>query len=182
MKRNLIGLILGLGLIFAVSSDVLAQGRGRGGGGGNGRGNSGGQTVNRGNSGGINTNSSQNRRNDDRVNENRKNTGGQNNRYNGLSRKTGISSQKLRSWYESERALNPDLTYGQFVAANMIAGNHDGISAQEILSGLGNGRSIGQVLQDEGWSENQIKKERKRIKSKVKDDDDYQDRDRDWRF
>lgn len=180
MKKNLIGLILGLGLIFAVSSDAFAQGRGRGGGGGNGngRGNSG--TVTRGNSGNDNINRSRNDRND-KINNNRGNTNAQNNRYEGLSRKTGMSSQSLRKWYESQRELNPDLTYGQFVAANMIARNHQGISAQTILNGLENGSSIGQVLQDQGWNKNQIKSERKRIKKNVKDAG-YQDRDRDWKY
>jgi hypothetical protein len=178
MKKNLIGLILGLGLIFAVSADAFAQGRGRGGGGnGNGRGNSGNQTtVIRGNSKNDDLN-----RSDRKDNDNRKNTNAGNNRYEGLSRKMGMSSQSLRKWYESERALNPNLTYGQFVAANMIARNHDGISAQTILNGLGSGRSIGQVLQDQGWNQKRIKKERKRIKSKV-DDDGYKDIDRDWRL
>ena len=181
MKKNLIGLVLGLGLILAVSSDAFAQGRGRGGGGGNGngRGNSG--SVNRGNSGNVNVNRSKNDRKDtvknDRVNNS-------NNRYNGLSRKTGMSSVSLQKWYESQRALNPNLTYGQFVAANMIARNHPGISAQTILDGLGSGRSIGQVLHGQGWNESRIKSERKRIKKNVKDDGliDYTDRDKDWKF
>jgi hypothetical protein len=123
-------------------------------------------------------NRSRNDRNDT-INNNRGNA--QNNRYEGLSRKTGMSSQSLRKWYESERELNPNLTYGQFVAANMIAGNHKGISAQSILNGLGNGSSIGQVLQDQGWNENQIRSERKRIKKNVKNAG-YQDRDKDWKF
>lgn len=181
MKKNLIGLILVLGLIFAVSSDAFAQGRGRGGGGGNGngRGNSGSQTTTRGNTGNDNSNKSKSDRKEDRSIS--KNTNAQNNRYNGLSRKTGMSSASLQKWYESERALNPDLTYGQFVAANMIARNHDGISAQTILNGLGSGRSIGQVLQNQGWNKERIKKERKRVKSNA-DDDGYQDRDRDWKL
>lgn len=193
MKKNVLGVILGIGLILTVAGDAFAQGRGRGNGGGNGRGNSGGQNVGRGNSNADRNRSNQkrnddsydrgngNRRNDDRMS---RNSGGRNNRFKGLSRKTGMSAESLRDWYESERASNPGLTYGQFVAANMIARNRGNLSAQDILDGLRDGDSIGQVLRDHRWDDKQIKKERKRIKSRMSDDDDdiYDDRDSDWDF
>src|SRR5688500_1808709 len=60
--------------------------------------------------------------------------GGQSNRFKGLSKKLGRSPESVQAWFESERRMNPRLTYGQFVAANMIAKkNSKGISAQTLL-------------------------------------------------
>jgi hypothetical protein len=101
-------------------------------------------------------------------------------RFKGLSKRLGIPEQKLAARYEIERAANPDLTYGQFVAAHMIAKNHKGISAGSILDGLRNGRSIGQTLKDRKWKKRQIDRERKRIRDLNRDDRDYDDRDDDW--
>ena len=99
-----------------------------------------------------------------------------------MSKKTGISEGALRSRYELERRLNPDLTYGQFVAAHMISRNHRGISTGDILGGLRDGRSIGQILNNKGWDKGKINKERKRIRDNYKDDDDFDDRDDWWGF
>ena len=108
---------------------------------------------------------------------------GNSNRFKGLSKKTGISESQLRARYEAERRLNPDLTYGQFVAAHMVAKNHRGVSTGDILGGLRDGQSIGQVLSKKGWDQGKIDKERKRIKKdREKDKDrDYDDDDKTWR-
>lgn len=108
-------------------------------------------------------------------------------RYKGLSRKTGHSPESLWAWYESERARNPRLTHGQFVAANMIARNPaKGISAQTILTGLRNGDSIGQVLYRRGMTEKEIRDERSRVRKLIDDDRNfdygYDDLDSYWRI
>lgn len=78
--------------------------------------------------------------------------------------------------------MNPDLTYGQFVAAYMLSRNHRGISTGDILGGLRSGRSIGQILNNKGWKRDKIDKERRRIRDIYKDDRDYDDRDDYWGF
>ena len=175
-----LGILVGLLLVGGLSANVWAQGKGKGNGKGNGNSN-----VSRGNS-----NKSKN--SDDSLwngfpdDRNRRGNGNRSNgnsqRFKGLSKKTGISEGALRSRYELERRLNPDLTYGQFVAAHMISRNHRGISSGDILDGLRSGRSIGQVLNNKGWDKEKIKKERKRIRDVYKDDDDFDDRDDFWGF
>lgn len=103
-------------------------------------------------------------------------------RFKGLSKRLGIPQEKLETRYDIERAANPDLTYGQFVAAHMIARNHKGISAGDILDGLRNGRSIGQTLKGRKWDKRRIDRERKRIRDLYRDDRDYDDRDDDWKW
>jgi len=185
MKKGFWGFLAAFALVFVLTADGFSQGRGRGnGGGGNGRGNMGNPSVNRGNSGNRDRNiddRSDKRRDDSRID---KNSGRQNNnRYNGLARQTGMSSASLQKWFEAERLANPNLTFGQFVAANMIARHHDSVSAQMILDGLQNGDSIGQTLHNAGFNEKQVKQERKRLKKQMGDGDfDYDDRERDWRF
>jgi hypothetical protein len=180
---KLLGILVGFVLICGLSAGVLAQGKGKGNGKGNGNGNS----SSRGNS-----NKSKN--SDDSLwngfpdDRNRQRGEGNNSsinksqRFKGLSKKTGISEDALRTRFEYERRLNPDLTYGQFVAAHMISRNHRGISTGDILGGLRDGRSIGQTLKNKGWDKGKVDKERRRIRDIYKDDDDFDDRDDYWGF
>ncbi len=173
---RLLGSFVGLLLIFGVSADVLAQGTGKGNG--------------KGNSSSTREKSDKSKNPDDSLwsgfpeDKNKQKRGNGNNsslnksqRFKGLSKKTGVSTDRLQSQFEYERKLNPDLTYGQFVAANMISRNHRGISTGDILTGLRKGKSIGQTLKSNGWDKGKIDKERKRIRDIYKDDNDYDDRD-----
>jgi hypothetical protein len=167
-------LTLSLIMVFVLSSDVLGQGKGKGNGKGNGQ------------------SQGKSKHDDDGWNRDEKGKGkakkndsltGSDNRFRGLSKKLGRSPESLRDWYNNERAVNPNLSYGQFVAANMVARNHN-MSAETILRGLRRGRSIGQILKGSGWDDDRIKNERKRLK-KMRDDDGidgYMDSDIDWRF
>jgi len=124
-------------------------------------------------------------RGDKGTGKSKKNDGltGSDNRFKGLSKKLGRSPESLRDWYNAERAVNPNLSYGQFVAANMVARNHN-MRADTILRGLRRGQSIGQILKRSGWDGDRIKDERKRLK-KMRDDDGldgYMDSDIDWNF
>ena len=190
MKSRLIGLLTIAIIILAVSCLSFGQGkgngRGNGNGGGNGKGNSGSSVAD------IfgNDNSKRGRGNGKKndsmggiFGDNQKGNG-KSNRFKGLAKKTGMSPEALQARYEIERRMNPDLTYGQFVAAHMVGKNHRGISTGDILGGLRNGQSMGQVLHERGWDKNKIEKERKRIK-KDRDrdhDGDYDDDDRTWRL
>lgn len=181
-----------IALFLAAAGSALSQGRGKGSSASRGSNSSATRGANSGsNSGSINRGRSDDRRDNDRrgASERRGKSdtaeAGGANRFRGLSKQTGISQDNLRSRFEAERALNPDLTYGQFVAAHMIArnnGNNKNISTDGILEGLRNGDSIGRSLHRAGLSNSQIKAERKRLKKLMKDDKDFEDSDRDWRI
>lgn len=201
--KKLMGFFAVAAIVLCLSLGVSAQGKGGGKGNSGGRGNGGGKGSNGPVFGGSDSNRGRGGNNDSigggkkEKNKNKGNSGDVlggsnsenhgNNRYKGLSKKTGVPEDVLRARYEAEKALNPKLTYGQFVAAHMIAKNHKGISTGDILGGLRDGDSIGQILHDRGWDKDRIKKERKRIKKEMKknrdnNDDDFDDDDRDWNF
>lgn len=187
-------------LFLAAAGSALSQGRGKGGSasrGGNSSAQRGGNSsATRGGNSNTDRGSVNRGRSDDRRETDRRGTSegrgksdnteaGSANRFRGLSKQTGISQDNLRSRFEAERALNPDLTYGQFVAAHMIARNNrnnKNITTDGILDGLRNGDSIGRSLHRSGLSESQIKAERKRLKKLMKGDKDFEDRDGDWRI
>lgn len=177
--------LYGLALfVLAFASEGIAQGKGKGNSGN--KGNSGQSQGNKGNSGKSDDSIFDDDKEKSKSRGKNSNLLGSDNRYKGLSKKLGRSPESLKAWYESERAFNRDLTYGQFVAANMVSQNHSGISANTILAGLRRGESIGQTLKRKGWDDDRIKNERKRLKKLHDDDDDglidYIDRDIDWRF
>lgn len=72
-------------------------------------------------------------------------------RYSGLARRLNTSPEHLHRRYDEALRLNPDLQFGQFLAANVVASNLSGrrigISADALLDGLANGRSLGRTLQ-----------------------------------
>ena len=93
-------------------------------------------------------------------------------RYSGLSRRLGSTPSDLRSAYERALLANPDLKFGQFVAANMIAENlnarHSGITSSAILAGLANGDSIGRTLKNLGISSDEAKRAEQEAKDRIK--------------
>lgn len=99
-------------------------------------------------------------------------------RFNGLAKKIGMSPERAQDWYERERYLNPRLTFGQFVAANMIARKHSDryprLTAKAILIRMRDGESLGQAVKSLGLKDRDYDRERRRI------DDVFSDNDRDW--
>lgn len=189
------GLALAFLMVSGTGSATLAQGHGHSGGGG-GRPSGAGQPsgnpgVDRGlgnastNSGGRSdtglgnaSTRSNGRSNDgiDRARAGRNNSASLSdtdlNRYRGLSRKLGTTPEEMRSRYAAALAANPDLKYGQFVAANVIADNLNGrnpsITSSAILAGLANGDSIGQTLHSLGLAKDDAKATEKEAKQKIK--------------
>ncbi len=94
------------------------------------------------------------------------------NRYRGISQKLNTTPEALRSQYQTALANNPDLKFGQFVAANMIANNlgsrNPRVTASAILSGLQSGDSIGETLRNLGVSSSEAKDTEKRAKREMK--------------
>ena len=152
--KSLIGLSLGLALMVVMALDVSGQGRGGGrpagtGGGGGRPTGAGGPPAGVGVDRGLGTASTRsNGRSDDGLTTASTRSNGRSlngierarlarenansmsdndlNRYRGLSRKLGTTPEAMRAAYEAALIQNPDLTYGQFVAANVVADNLGG--------------------------------------------------------
>jgi len=187
-------------LVLVLATGVVGQGRGRGGGAGGGRGSGGGGShgggppagvgVDRGlgnaseRSGGrsddglSNASSRSNGRSDaglERARRASKNLHGADNDLDdhpGLPRALHTNANDLRSGYQAALAVNPDLKFGNYVAATRLSQNLNSrfpnITRDAILSGLASGRSLGQTLQDLGLSEHEANDARKRADAEIK--------------
>ncbi len=91
----------------------------------------------------------------------------------GLAKGMNMSANELRSGYQAALATNPDLKFGQFVAANRIAKNqgdrNPNITTGAILQGLADGKSIGQRLQELGLSSKEAKDAEKAADREIKE-------------
>lgn len=169
-------------IVIAAHTDAFSQGRGRGGGGGRGQG--GGPPAGVGVDRGVgNASVRSGGRSDDGLGTAATKSGGRStagldrarlasmnanrmsdtelNRYRGLSRRLGTTPEEMRARYQAALLTNPDLTYGNFVAAHVIADNmrnrFPNVTAPNILAGLANGDSIGQTLRDLRLTKEQAK-------------------------
>jgi hypothetical protein len=83
------------------------------------------------------------------------------------------TANDLREGYRAALAANPNLKFGQYVAATRLAANlgatHPGITRNAILAGLARGRSIGQTLQDLGLSSRQSKDAERQANRQIKE-------------
>jgi hypothetical protein len=197
-KHSMRLLCLGLVSLFIVGAciDASAQGRGRGGGGGRPAGNPGiGNRGGGGVDGGLGTASDRSRgRSDDGLgrasdksggrsdagldraraaNENAKQADKELRDNPGLAKGMNMSANQLRSGYQAALANNPDLKFGQFVAANRIAKNlgdrNPNITTGAILQGLADGKSIGQRLQELGLNSREAKEAEKTAEREIKE-------------
>jgi len=184
MKKIMVTAAVALAFMFclAAESNILAQGRGNGGGGG--RGNGVGRPATVGVDRGLgNASIKSNGRSDDGLSNastksNGRSTGGLDrarlarikanevsdgeiNRFRGLSRKLGTTPEEARALYEAALLANPDLKYGQFVAAHMVADNlgrrFPNITTANILLGYQNGDSLGRTLRNLRLTKEQAK-------------------------
>jgi hypothetical protein len=80
--------------------------------------------------------------------------------------------EQLRRDYEAALADNPNLKFGQFVAANMLArnlgANNPRVTTTAILDGLADGDSIGQTLQNLGVSKQEARDAARRLERERK--------------
>jgi hypothetical protein len=198
---RLAGVALACLFILGTQTIASAQGRGRGGGGGgNGGGrpagvgggpSSGSPGVDR----GLGTASERSRGRSDRgletasVNSNGRSDEGLNRarlarensrradkeirEHPGLVNKLHTTPRDLRSQYEAALLTNPDLKFGQFVAAHMLGRNlgrrNANITTEAILDGLADGKSIGRTLQDLGLSSREAKEAEKNAQREIKE-------------
>ncbi len=193
MLRTLGATLVAIAFGLAVVTSAAAQGRGRGGGSGGGRGSGMGQPsgvgVDRGlgrssdasngraDSGRDNASVRSNGRSDaglDRARIASENLSDANRdlvRHPGITNVVHTNANNLRSQYQAALANNPNLKFGQFVAATRLAqnlsGRHPNITRTAILAGLASGRSIGQTLQDLGLSSPEAKATRKQAEREI---------------
>jgi hypothetical protein len=196
MKSKIIStvgaVVMAIAFATTMSTNVAAQGRG---GGGGGRGASGtgpppGVGVNRGlgrssdasngraDSGRANASDRSNGRSDAGLerariaSENLSHANRELTKHPRLANALHLNANDLRAGYQAALVNNPDLTFGQFVAATRLAqnlgGNHPNITRGAILNGLANGDSIGQTLQNLGLSSREAKEARKRAEKEIK--------------
>jgi hypothetical protein len=181
-------------LVLLVATGAFAQGRGRGGGGGRGggSGNAGGPPAGRGvERGHDNASSKSGGRSDEGLNNASTKSKGRSDaglerarqanlrradddmrNHPNLPRALHTNANDLRAGYQTALRSNPDLSFGNYVAATRLSQNlgsrHPGITRDAILGGLASGRSMGRTLQDLGLSERDSKDARRRVDDEIK--------------
>jgi hypothetical protein len=89
-----------------------------------------------------------------------------------MTRTLRTNANDLRSGYQAALVSNPNLKFGNYVAATRLAQNlgtrRPNITRSAILAGLASGRSLGQTLQDLGLSERQASDARKLADREIK--------------
>jgi hypothetical protein len=187
-------LILFIFLTLALAPGAYAQGRGHGGGVGGGRGSGGGPPSGVGADRGLgnasnrsggrsddglgNASTKSNGRSDDGLDRARRASSNMHkadddlNDHPGLPRALHTNANDLRAGYQSALATNPDLTFGNYVAATRLGQNLNArfpnVTRDAILSGLASGRSLGQTLQDLGLNSDESKQARKQADAEIK--------------
>ena len=185
-------------LALMLSTGVFAQGRGRGGGVGGGRGSGGGggsagvpsgigvdrglgnaseRSGGRSNKGLGTASEKSNGRSDAgldraRASSNLRQADEDLADHPGVPRALHMSANSLRSGFQAALATNPNLKFGQYVAATRLAQNlgsrFPNITRNAILAGLASGRSIGQTLHDLGLSDHEASEAKKRADKEIK--------------
>ena len=91
----------------------------------------------------------------------------------GMAASFHTTANNLRSGYRAALATNPNLKFGQYVAATRLAANlgrrNPNITTSAILAELANGKSIGQTLQNLGLSKQEAKDAQKRVDQEIKE-------------
>ena len=89
-----------------------------------------------------------------------------------MAQALNMNANSLRSGYQAALVLNPELKFGQFVAASRLGQNlgrrSPNITRDAILGGLASGRSIGQTLQDLGLTDDEASAAKKRVDREIK--------------
>jgi hypothetical protein len=194
--RGIVYALLSAFVVITLTTSAFGQGRGGGvgGGRGSGAGNAGGPPPGVGvDRGSGNASSRSNGRSDDGL-------GNASDRSNGRSdaglERAGIASDNLhradqdlrdhpgvantlhrnandlRAGYQTALLTNPNLKFGQYVAATRLAQNlgnrFPAITQSAILAGLASGQSIGSTLQDLGLSSREANEAKKQADREIK--------------
>ena len=190
LKFLFAAIVLG-GLFLITGADVSAQGRGngRGNGGGQGMGRPAGVGVDRGlGNAGIrsdgrsddglgNASMRSNGRSDaglERARMQRQNSDRADRElreHPQIARVSGRGANELRAGYRQALLTNPELKFGNYVAANMLArqlgSRYPGVTTSAILAGLADGDSIGETLRSLGVGKDEAKRAEKDVKRRI---------------
>jgi hypothetical protein len=193
-----VGLVSFFMLCLTVS--VLGQGRGRGGGGGGGRGSGGGVGNAGGPPSGVgvdrglgNASERSNGRSDDGLRTASERSNGRSDAglerariassrlrdadrdlrdHPGIAHTLHVNANQLRAGYQAALVNNPDLKFGQYVAATRLAQNlgsrFPNITRNAILNGLASGDSLGTTLRNLGLSSDEANAAKKRAEREIK--------------
>jgi hypothetical protein len=193
---SLPALVMAFAFAIAMNPNVAAQGKGRGGGAAGGRGASpggppSGVGVDRGL--GRSSDASAGRSDDGRDNASTRSNGrsetglerariaSQNlhdadndlRHHPNIASDMHVNANDLRAGYQAALVTNPNLTFGNYVAATRLAQNLGGrfpaITRAAILAGLANGDSIGKTLRNLGLSSDEANGAKKRVDMQIKD-------------
>ncbi len=90
----------------------------------------------------------------------------------GIANTLHVNANDLRTGYQAALATNPNLKFGQYVAATRLAQNLNSrfpnVTRSAILSGLASGDSIGRTLQNLGLSSREADKAKKQAEREIK--------------
>ena len=83
------------------------------------------------------------------------------------------NANDLREGYRAALVANPNLKFGQYVAATRLAANlgrrHPNVTREAILAGLADGDSIGRTLRDLGVGSDEAKDAERRVDREIKE-------------
>jgi len=90
----------------------------------------------------------------------------------GIAHTLHVNANDLRSGYQAALAINPNLKFGQYVAATRLEQNLNSrfpnVTRNAILAGLASGDSLGRTLQNLGLSSRQASEAKKRAEREIK--------------
>ena len=91
----------------------------------------------------------------------------------GIANTLHVNANALRSGYQAALAINPNLKFGQYVAATRLEQNlharFPNITRNAILAGLASGDSLGRTLQNLGLSSHLANEAKKQAEREIKD-------------
>jgi hypothetical protein len=91
----------------------------------------------------------------------------------GIAKTLHVNANDLRRGYQAALAINPNLKFGQYVAATRLAQNLNSsfpnVTRNAILAGLASGDSLGRTLQNLGLSSREANEAKKRAEREIKD-------------
>jgi hypothetical protein len=185
--------------VVSLTATAFGQGKGRGGGVGGGRGSGGGMSNPGGPPAGVgvdrglgNASERSNGRSDDGLRnasdrsngrsdaglnrarlaaDNRKQAEKDLREHPGIANTLHVKANDLRSGYQAALAINPNLKFGQYVAATRLEQNlhsrFPDVTRNAILGGLASGDSLGRTLQNLGLSSHEANEARKQAEQEI---------------
>jgi hypothetical protein len=91
----------------------------------------------------------------------------------GMPTRLHTTANDLRNGYRRALVTNPELKFGEYVAASRLAanlrGSHAGVTRDAILAGLARGSSLGRTLRDLGLSKDESRDARRRVDKEIKE-------------